>query len=278
MSVMWLLLMACGEPAADRTLITDVQLVNLQTEPPAAAPGDTIQLAATVADPKGRELEVLFFACTPVNDRCVESGLGGGRPLAEWTGLAPVTDGEANLALVVPLELEEVEEADSAVTSLIWALACEVGQCPIMDRVRADPPPDTPDWQTLVLDLADVETLIGELPFDTASLGAREFRVTYATGDGRNANPTVRPQGPVGEVRAGATVRLAFDAEASQQDAVVYPYTTAGAWSSSGVTAVGGLAPLSWVAPDEPGPATLYVVAEDGIGGSGVWSVDVDVR
>jgi hypothetical protein len=171
---------------------------------------------------------------------------------------------------------------------LVWALACTPGTCSLIDDVKIDPKSDSEAWKATSDALADPVSWIEGLPRGQVSLAAKRVPVYLpdlepdTTTDPYTGYTTTvttpEPRGPnlAPSLTAGTlpteedrVVRLRVsdpDADPVQ----IRTFVTAGGAVATrqGDTGLGVL----WHEPvDLRRPADLFVVAEDGRGGTAVW-------
>lgn len=76
-------------------------------------------------------------------------------------------------------------------------------------------------------------------------------------------------------IRAGKTLDLDFSVESSIPT-LVYGFTDFGAMGPRVAEVVDGNASLLWAPGEEPGKANFWVSAEDGLGGSALWTGEAE--
>ena len=238
--VLWFGLVACGGPN-EATLIEELRIVAAVAEPPEAAIGETYDLTVTVADPLQLGGDWLVWSCIPELEGIpVEPGC---------VRQAGTLDGETftvPAAVVGPLP--------------VYVMACNPGKCDL---------PGATDAQ-----LEDPNAWLTELPFSGVALARRFTRV--AEGEERRENPVVEEVTLDKEsVKTEGELTLSFVTPGAE---TAYGYATGGGFTM-GSFDVGesGNAELVWVAPEDAGGYRLYVVFEDGEGGTVVWTSDVQV-
>ena len=230
-------LAGCMGPS-DETRIEELRLVALRTDPAAVEVGEGFTLTLTVADPLAEGGEVLVWSCVPEVGCASEL-----RPLAEQLEVGWMAAG--------PLPL--------------WALACAPGRCGDLSGVADE-------------DLQDPTGWLQELPITGVSAGFRTVPVAASTEGTAVAprNPTLEqvPDEPVAIAQGAAEEGAVLSFVASGAE-TAYGYATSGGFSapSYGVSSSGEVE-LTWFAAEEPAPARLYVVFEDGLGGVAVWIGD----
>lgn len=226
------LLTACEPGPAPETLVDDVQVIAAVAEPLAVAPGEPWTLTTTVADPKARGAELLVWSCLDA-ENCATA--------------RAVPDGDqAALDLV------------SAAPVPLWILACDPGLCELDDPDPAD--------------LLHPFSWMQRLPLEGVSLATRQVLLTEDPVEERPLNP-VAEQAPdpavPATVAARDTKRFKFQVPGAE---TAYGYATAGGFEmpSSDIDSEGNVT-LTWYAPKDAGDVQLWVVFEDGVGGTTVW-------
>ncbi|MCB9675802.1 MAG: hypothetical protein H6737_11830 [Alphaproteobacteria bacterium] len=145
----------------------------------------------------------------------------------------------------------------------ISALACAPGAC------------DGPG------ELADPASWMADLGIEGVSLVTRTVPQSPSAEARLNDNPVLAlASEPPAEVAPLRSAPLTFAMEDAVSDgAMAYGYATWGGFRvAAGRPVVDGSVTLEYVAPEEPGEGALFVVVEDGLGGSAVWSGDIVVR
>ncbi len=244
-------LVACGGPN-EETLIEELRVVAAVADPPQVGLGQPYELAATIADPLGEGGDWAMWTCVP---EVVELPPG-----VEDLQLPPLEPG----CQVVGGSLEE-ETVSATFVGLpfpVYVMACNPGLCDLPGATEAQ--------------LQDPDAWMQELPMSGVALGRRFPRLLEA-GEEAGANPVVvEVDGLEEEVAAEAELTLSFLVPGAE---TAFGYTTAGGFArrSYDVGSVGNTE-LVWVAPAEAGPARLYVVFVDELGGTAVWTADLTVR
>ncbi len=107
--------------------------------------------------------------------------------------------------------------------------------------------------------------------------------MAISTRDDALQNPVIARVGtdPI-EADPGELVEIDFTVQldvTATVDTLAFGYATAGGFATTEY-AIGddGEVTLEWYAPDDAGTSTLYVVANDGAGGVGVWVDQATVR
>jgi hypothetical protein len=264
-----LLALGCGPGPSDETLIDELQVVGAIVEPPEIGPGEDATVEVVVADPLGTGADVLVWSCTGFGAGCLEAPA----PLPEWAAVGSLEDEQ----LVIPWTaspalgalLEEGETAEAG----LWVLACEPGLCAVIDEVRAalDDGGAAPD--ALVADLADPFAWVADLPIDGVSLAQRSLVLSARPQEQRNTNPVidVRRDGPT-TVSPGQDLELPIEvSDDGDTVELAFGLATGGGFGLPSFDVLDGEAILRWYAPDETGEVDLFVVVNDGEGGTAVW-------
>jgi len=254
-------LVGCMDGPDEDTLVDVLRVMAIVAEPPEVAPTAELGLEVVVADPVDGGAELLVWLCTPAGEGCLE---GGSEHL--WT--PAVVGGQATVTTTAPAALAALASEEPIRATLVWALACEPGLCPQIGDPTA--------W-----DLVDPTSWMRELPFDGVSLALSTLAVS--TRDDPHQNPTLARAGDE-EIRVGAgeSTELSFAvglSSAATPDTLAFGYATGGGFDATEYS-VGddGEVALTWFAPDEAGEVVLYVIVNDGAGGSAVWTGEAVVE
>ncbi|MFT4979212.1 MAG: hypothetical protein ACI8S6_005122 [Myxococcota bacterium] len=275
--VMWSwLLLGCGSGSEDPSLIDSLQIVGIVANPPEVVARDQMEVTLAIADPVGTGAEVLVASCLLFESRCVEEVLANP---SEWLSVAALDPGETSLTIPrsVPSELDEVFDVfnQEQVSVRLAGLACAPSRCPIIDEVR-----DALDAgvvpTSLALDIARPERWMVDLPIEGVSLTSRSLVFVRTRDSSSNRNPTYEARFPerddlVIEIPAGGEQELAFYVEDSGSSTIyAYAYTTLGRFESRRER-VRDQAVRHYLLADTPGEGHIYIVFEDGDGGSAIW-------
>ncbi|MEZ4315886.1 MAG: hypothetical protein R3F61_00205 [Myxococcota bacterium] len=147
---------------------------------------------------------------------------------------------------------------DASPALTVYGLACAPGAC--------EGPGDN---------LAAPESWVAGLPIEGTSFVRRTVPISGSTANRLNDNPVLAPVGTVPEqVGVASRTVLTFAVTDTNADTpLLYGFSTWGGFASAvGTPVVDGLASLELIAPEEPGEGVLYVVVDDGLGGSAVWT------
>lgn len=248
---------------SDETLVDELRVVGAVASPPEVGPGEAVTLDVTIVDPEAEGVDLLVWACTPTGDGCVEDAL----PLVDRLAAPEVEDGQGQAILTVP---GGPLPADVSIPSAVWLLACEPGLCPIIELAAQalESGSELPDA------LRDPIGLLQDLPLQGVSLASRTVVVSGRPVEERNTNPTVTlTSGVPLEIPAEGTLDLPLEiADSTAPDGLdAVGLATAGGFSAPLFDILDGRADLVFFAPEGEGEVELYVVVEDGLGGSALW-------
>ena len=286
-ATLFLLLAACGG-RNDETTLNELRVVAMIAEPPEVGPGRSTTLTSVIVDPAATGVETLTWTCTDLGEGCLEPTLG----LPWYVAGTPDLDGVVRATFAVPslggpppgafdtgagdtgagdtgagdTGAGDTGAGDTAslpaAAPLVGAytLACAPGVCPVIAKARGG----TLD----VADIADTTALLKSLPLTGTSLATR--RIWLGSGVNAHQNPVVTlTEAPVvgSEVALRFTVTGTFGEEPS-----AYGYAEGGAFDAARYRiAEDGTVTLTWLPPEEGGLGNVYVVFNDGLGGSALW-------
>lgn len=265
----------CAMDVLPETVIDELTVLAIAPVPPEVGPTDAIAVEVTVVDPDEEAFDVLVWLCTNTGDGCLEAGGDSPRPLWEFVAVFPAASETTSVQLpALPGLAFALTEPDTVLPLFVWALACRPGACDVFTQVDAAPAPGTPAWTALVDRLGDPRSLLDGVAIVDASLATHGVRVSNRAV--RNEAPllTVTPPGdPI-----GVDTDAPFVVGASE-DVELFAYAVRGSWDTAQVSIIYDIsAPtLQYAAPAEAGTDRLYLVAEDGDGGTALWSTVVDV-
>jgi hypothetical protein len=266
-------LLACDETPYDASRVSTLRVVAAVADPPEVTPGDTVSLTVHTADPEQRGADVLVWPCSDIGAGCLEATPA--RPLVTWTDVRRDVDEVERVRFDVPSVLGDVIADTGPITFLVWVLACEPGVCPIIDAVAAGPEAGSQAWNDVVVQLGSPEAWLVDLPMERTSLAARRVTLSERAVDARNVNPSVTGMSPDLSAVVGETLNLTFTTDSGVQARFV---STSGGFGGSSLPISLGTLSVRWLAPQVPGNVDMWVVIDDGIGGSAVWRGEVDVR
>jgi hypothetical protein len=299
----WLLVFGgCSAGSLPATTVTGLQVVAISATPAQPTPTQPLSLEVWVADGLGLGADVVVWMCTPVDGRCLEfDALPGsdGLPLqfVTKTGPAePVFRTTVAWPLLADIAREYVAGGGAALDEdlgegaegiLVWALACVPGLCDVVRAVQADAVAASPTWWDATAALSDPAVILEGVEPGEASIAVK-FVPTWSLTDPPETfyAPNLAPSLAVVDASpAQAVTRLSwFDPDGDEVD--LQAFTTAGVVSAyrtgpSEVTVVGRptrtaaealLRDPTWRAGD------TFLVAEDGRGGTAVWSSTASQR
>lgn len=295
-------MIACMGPD-EETLVDELRVMAIQAEPAEVQLRDfvpdesgnlsTPSINVLIADPLENGYQLAVWTCTNFGDGCEEIKVFEDNP-ADWVSLVEGTD--SIVSVPVPnnplwgalLAQSEFPEVPIAITS-IFALVCEPSVCPEIQNAFDG------EWDTTRF--ANPLDWVADLPLSGTSMAIKQLPISNGTSDDtRLKNPTLTPtfDEAVPLVTTVDTPQvLTFEIELFQQDvdvASIFGYTTRGGFDRN-VFANNGLQmsvgepaerPVTWYADSaedaEPGSAKLFVIVEDGVGGTGFWMGEGDTE
>lgn len=160
---------------------------------------------------------------------------------------APVVDGTVTVERVATAPLP------------VWMLACSPGSCGDLEA-------------TSDAVLVDPTTWLETLPIRGVAAATRLTRI----GEPGEGNPSIdeAPEGPL-SARVGEEVALTFLVSGAE---TAYGLSTIGGFSGVAFdVSIAGRVTLTFVGSPEPGAGQVYVVFDDGAGGTALWTETVDV-
>lgn len=261
-----ILLIGCAPGPAEPSLVRDLRVIAATVEPPEIGPDEVAAAAITVAAPLGEGVETLAWTCLDLGDGCLEAAA------ADWLviGDQPTLD----LELTAP-PAAIVEQAPFLPVTL-WTLACAPGVCPVIAEAEAAVVSGTLP-PGLATGLADPASWLADLPMAGVSLARRTVIVSARPVEARNTNPTLVVTPPDG-LSVGGSAELSIAATDADGDMLTaWVYATDGGFERAELP-VDAPADVVLYAPEATGTVDLWVVVEDGRGGSALWSGTVEVR
>ena len=131
-----LLLAACTRGEAEEGLLVDLMVFAVLTEPTRYVPGLPVSAEVTLANPDRIEVELLVWSCL-ANGRGACIGSDEAPLLSDPVVVAPAGL-QTRVSLNDPAAALYDQARGAAPAGLqVWALACEVGACPIIGEVEA---------------------------------------------------------------------------------------------------------------------------------------------
>lgn len=263
-------LAGCTMGPSAETLVDELRVLAVVSEPPEAGPGERMSLSAMTVDPLEDGYDTLSWTCTFTGESCAESLTG-----SPWSGLTltPSPEGMVTTEYVVSPVLGDVLTEEPLPLVQSWTLSCAPGRCPAIDALLN---PQDADNNQLQEWLTDPIAMMEALPIEGTSLALRSLRLSLRAPDERAQNPTISCSAEsdtdsleVGEERL---FTCTLGGEISRLSAV-WGYATAGGWEGSRIELDEGQASVEyrWFAPEDPGEVTIWVVLIDGAGGVGMW-------
>ena len=147
--------------------------------------------------------------------------------------------------------------------------------------MRANPAPGTAAYADIATALANPFEWMQELPKDGVSLATRSLVISNRDPSERNENPALSPTfSGIPELSLEDSETLEYAVEDDDPGVTVWGYTTRGGFESANETVENARVSLSLIAPAESeniGTATLYIIANDNRGGTGVWKGSANI-
>jgi hypothetical protein len=269
------------------TLLEELRVVSLVADPPVFDPTVGTTLTAWVhEDDEDAEVEVLIWTCIPGPDGCLEGGSGTATlPLSNFTTVTTPTDQQATFEVAAVPFLADFF-SDGGPPMFTWALACEVGLCPVIDQVRDDPQAGTPEWRLAYEFLSDPFTGLESLPLEGTAASFKTLEIGVF--DTLPTNPVVTLVSPETlTIASGDRLTLRFEVTADVS-VTAFPLATAGGFTETERAVEDGAVEVELVAgvPDsEDAPPVpvgtviqTYVGFEADDGGSAIWRGEVVVE
>jgi hypothetical protein len=267
-------LCACGGPN-EETLIDELRVVAVVAEPAEVGPGETMGLSTLTHIPANSATERMTWTCIYQGDGCAEAASG---QFEGWVHIDASSEDEwVTHTLEIPESLGAFLNAEVE-TLLIptWTLACEPGLCPLFEQIKNNPTSVSSAWEGIAAQLSNPFEWLAELPKEGVSLATRSVVISSRPEASRNQNPVVvRSNQEDITVAIEGSTKLSFEVNDDDPLITVWGYTSRGGFESTQEEFPIGTFEQTLFAPIDPemtGPGTLYIVAEDGKGGTGVWS------
>ena len=276
-----------GDPT---TRVDELRVMAIQSDPAeigaefAVPGGESPNVNIIVADPNQQGGTFAVWTCTNFGEGCLEQSLFADNP-EQWIQTHKVED----LLNQVPVgihpgiwgvvnELDDSEQPFGA--TFIWVLACVAEACPALDSAFSG------SYDTDFF--ADPFSMMSNLPIFGTSLAFRPLLLSTRSPDQRVTNPTLSPKFDSLPVIDGEeSILLDFDFDLQNEpndDSFVYAFTTIGGFASNDrlnslLTEKSGVLQVEWFPPEEgSGTADLFVIVENGNGGSAIWTGEGEVK
>jgi len=286
---LWWWLAGCGETPLPVTTVQGLQVVAITATPAQPTGLQTVELEVWVADGLGLGAEVLLWMCSPVDGRCLEfEALPGsvGLPLQFVTEVGtadPVFRATVNWPFLAGIATDYLDPEvvgglidgdDTDVTVpglLVWAVACVPGVCDVIRQVRADPIAAGPTWVEATAALSNPAKILEGLEPGEASVAVKFLPLwTTPFGTGTFYFPNSAPLVEADPSDLPPADRVVNWLDPDGDDVQFQVFTTGGT-----VELGAGTNPNQVTIRHEPdrfGWGDVFLVAEDGRGGSAVWS------
>ena len=283
---------ACMGPDQE-TLVDELRVMAIQAEPAEVQLRDFVPdeagetrnpvINVVIGDPLETGYQLAVWPCTNFGEGCEEKKLFEDNP-SDWISLSEGTESLVTVPVVnnplwgALLAQAPNPEVPLPITS-VFALACEPSVCVELQNALNG------EWD---LDrFGNPFDWIADLPLTGTSLAIKQLPVSNGLSDEtRLKNPmlksTLEAETPL-VTTVDTPLVLPFEIELFQQDegvASIFGYTTRGGFDRN-VFANNGLKMnigepaerfVTWYAGEaEPGEADLFVIVEDGAGGTGIW-------
>lgn len=255
------LLLGCSG-ANEETLVDELRVLAMVPAAPEIAPMETTDVDTFVVDPAGDGASVLVWTCTRLGETCLEDDEGRTVSVVE-----PDETGHVHTDVTASAALAAVASESPLPLVSVWALACvDADTCPIFADVADGTTVDADTW-------ADPTDLMRELPISGTSLAFTSLSVSTRTPDTRHVNPTVEVTTNKDTVAPGKKLKVSAQLAGELGDeAHVWGYAEAGGFTETDDRPnQNQKARLDWIAPDEAGDVTAWLVVVDGLGGSALW-------
>jgi hypothetical protein len=286
-------MIACMGPD-EETLVDELRVMAIQAEPAEVQLRDFVPdengesntpiINIVIGDPLKTGYQLAVWPCTNIGEGCEERKVFEDAP-GDWIQIVEGTESLVTVPVVnnplwgALLAQSPRPDVPIAITS-IFALACEPSVCTeLQDALNGD-------WN--IERFSNPFDWIAELPTTGTSMAIKQLPVSNGLSDEtRLKNPTMTPtwasDTPI-VTTVDAPLTLSFEITLFQQDpdvASIFGYTTRGGFDRN-VFANNGLKmadlepaerSVNWYAAEdtELGEAELFVIVEDGLGGTGFW-------
>ena len=274
------------------TLVDELRVMAIQSEPAeigAEILNPMVESEEPVAnilisDPVETGGTFVAWTCTNFGEGCLEKELYAAAP-QDWLQFYSI-DSVLN-QVVIPVHpavwgvLAEIPVEEQPFRgTFLWVLACESGVCPAVDALT--------DGNYDIEFFADPFGLMEELPITGTSLSFRPLVLSSRPEEARIRNPEITPlfEEEI-VVKPAESTKIPFSyslSDVPNDDSLAYAFTTLGGFATNDrlnnlLTEQNGDINFEWFGPEEEqGTAELYIVIEDGLGGSAIWTGSGEVR
>lgn len=261
--------MGCMEGPQAETLVDDLVVLSVVTDPPEAGPGEPVSMAVSVGLPNDTPVDLMLWTCLPLGeDSCLEEGTDPRYFLFEDVSSTTLVE------QTVPFETAGILAAvGGEVPVLVWSMACEQDLCPLFGKAKAG--------EVVEADLADPISALKSLPFDGVSLALSRLWLSDRAPEERRANPILTPDFELPEVATpGERIPLAFTVEGAGVETEAFGYSLSGGFGAVSTRVFEGNVELAWFAPETvetTADTQLWVVVQDADGGSATWTATLQV-
>ena len=281
----WMLVFSCMGPSAD-TLVDELRVMGIQFEPAEIRLQDFFpdqdgvvtppMVNVVIGDPNTTGYQMAIWPCTNLGEGCQELDVFKDNP-EDWITLVEGTDTLVSVPVITnPIWSIFAQSREPVFVTSLFVLVCEPSMCPSLQAAFSD------DWDLNAF--SNPFDLVAELPLVGTSMAIKQIPVSNGVAtDPRLQNPIVEPMFETLEVEAEGDIELNFTITLFQQDpdvASIFGYTTLGGFNRN-VFASNGLQmatneatekSVTWYGgTEDSGSAELFVVVEDGAGGTGLW-------
>ena len=295
--MIWFFLFACR--SSDPTTLGDeLRVMAIQSDP--AEIGVEVMVPnveskdpmanIVIADPLEKGGYFAVWTCTNFGDGCLEAEFYAENP-NDWIQVqqlgTPLQQHPINVHPAIWSIIGEMDAKEQPFKgTALWVLACEDGACPALEQVIAG-----------VYDVGfftDPFSMMSDLPIQGTSLSFRPLLLSARDEAVRIKNPEITPIFTDNPVTEGEeSVMMSFDYELFAEpndDSFVYAFTTLGGFAANDrlnnlLTSSIDSITLEWFPPTQEegeakvvGDADLFVIIEDGYGGSSMWIGQGEVK
>ena len=280
--MIWIMF-ACSM-SAPSTLVDELRVMAIQTEPAEVSPMDPdAKLRLLISDPLAQGADIVYWTCTNFGDGCLEAEFYADS-LSQW----PQTFSREGLlterSFSLPPAMAGViatlpEDTIPFRGSILWVLACKPNECSFINDIQQD---------IIDTELMSAPTsILEDVPFGMASLSFISIPISNRSFEERIQNPELSPlfdEIPMQAPEETLELSFSYDLKAeANEDSLVYGYATLGGFPETDRTNAqlqeqSGTFLLPWIAPQETGEGEIYIVLENGLGGTGIWFSEAEVR